>query len=44
MENPQHAIMEPICMNNGELENKFVVNAAAGEEHTIVVAQVRRDN
>ena len=30
-------------MNVGELERKFVVDAAAGEEHTVVVAQVRRD-
>jgi hypothetical protein len=26
----------------GPLEKKFVVDAAAGEEHTLVVAQIRR--
>ncbi len=35
-ENPSHAIFEPTVMS-GELKGKFVVDAAAGEEHTLVV-------
>jgi len=35
--------MEPTLLNSGELERKVIVDAAAGEEHTIVVAQVRRN-
>lgn len=35
-ENPSHAIFEPTLMT-GELKGKFVVDAAAGEEHTVVV-------
>jgi hypothetical protein len=30
--------MDPVCMNFGELERKHIVDAAAGEEHTVVVA------
>eukprot|EP00351_Strombidinopsis_sp_SopsisLIS2011_P006477 CAMPEP_0116875362 /NCGR_PEP_ID=MMETSP0463-20121206/7291_1 /TAXON_ID=181622 /ORGANISM="Strombidinopsis sp, Strain SopsisLIS2011" /LENGTH=133 /DNA_ID=CAMNT_0004520865 /DNA_START=852 /DNA_END=1253 /DNA_ORIENTATION=+ len=41
-DNPIHAFFEPVEFK-GELERKFVVDAAAGEEHTIVVAQVRRE-
>jgi alpha-tubulin suppressor-like RCC1 family protein len=37
-ENPQHAIMTPVLLNTGELDRKFIVDAAAGEEHTVVVA------
>ena len=40
-ENPIHAIFEPAKLG-GELERKFVVDAAAGEEHTIVVTQIIR--
>ena len=36
-ENPTHAIFEPTKLG-GELQYKFVVDAACGEEHTIVVA------
>jgi alpha-tubulin suppressor-like RCC1 family protein len=35
-DNPSHAIFEPTLMS-GELKGKFVVDAAAGEEHTVVV-------
>lgn len=42
-ENPQHAIMTPVLLNTGELDRKFIVDAAAGEEHTVVVAQIRRE-
>jgi len=41
-DNPVHAFFEPVQFK-GELERKFVVDAAAGEEHTLVVAQIRRD-
>ena len=41
-ENPTQAIFAPTLLK-GELERKFVVDAAAGEEHSIVVAQIRRD-
>lgn len=41
-DNPTHAIFTPALLQ-GELEGKFVVNAACGEEHSIVVAQVKRD-
>ena len=41
-DNPSHAIFTPALLA-GELEGKFVVNAACGEEHSVVVAQVRRD-
>lgn len=34
---PQQAIFEPQVLG-GELERKFVVDAAAGEEHTVVVS------
>ena len=34
-ESPMHAIFLPTKIE-GELSNKFVVNASAGEEHTIV--------
>ena len=40
-DNPAHALFEPAKLG-GELEGKFVVDAAAGEEHTIVVTQIRR--
>ena len=41
-DNPIHAFFEPVEFK-GELERKFVVDAACGEEHSIVVAQIRRD-
>jgi len=41
-DSPLHAIFQPIKLE-GELENKVVVNASAGEEHTIVQAQIIRD-
>jgi len=41
-ESPMHAIFLPTKLE-GELSNKFVVNASAGEEHTIVQAQIIRD-
>ena len=41
-ESPSHAIFEPIKLE-GELERKFVVNVAAGEEHTVVKTEIRRD-
>ena len=41
-DNPAHAIFTPTPLG-GELADKFVVNAACGEEHSIVVAQLRRD-
>ena len=39
-DNPSHAIFEPVLLK-GELQGKFVVDAACGEEHTIVVCQIR---
>jgi len=36
VENPSQAIFEPHVLG-GELDRKFVVDAAAGEEHSIVV-------
>ena len=39
-DNPQHAIFEPELMR-GELTGKFVVDAACGEEHSVVVCQMR---
>ena len=36
-DSPLHAIFEPMKLE-GELTGKFVVNASAGEEHTIVQA------
>jgi len=36
-DNPQHAIFEPSIIE-GELRGKFVVDAACGEEHSLVVA------
>jgi len=41
-DNPSHAVFTPALLS-GELEGKFVVNAACGEEHSVVVAQERRD-
>ena len=41
-DNPSHAIFTPALLG-GELDGKFVVNAACGEEHSVVVAQVRND-
>lgn len=41
-ESPMHAIFLPTKLE-GELSNKFVVNASAGEEHSIVQAQIIRD-
>ena len=41
-DNPQHAIFTPSPLG-GDLEDKFIVNAACGEEHSVVVAQQRRD-
>ena len=35
-ESPAHAIFEPTLLK-GELDRKFIVDAAAGEEHSIVV-------
>lgn len=35
-DNPSHALFEPELMQ-GELKDKFVVDAACGEEHTVVV-------
>lgn len=40
-DNPQQAIFSPVILG-GPLEKKFVVDVAAGEEHTIAVAQIRR--
>ena len=39
-DNPSHALFEPEMLL-GELEDKFVVDAAAGQEHSHVVCQVR---
>lgn len=36
-ENPSQAIFEPMQLK-GELERKHIVDAACGEEHTVVVA------
>jgi hypothetical protein len=36
-DNPRQAIFEPVQLL-GELDGKFVVDAAAGEEHTVVVS------
>ena len=41
-DSPSHAIFTPSLLG-GELEGKFIVDAACGEEHSIVVAQVRRE-
>lgn len=41
-ENPQSAIFNPVQLL-GELEGKFIVDAAAGEEHSIVISQIRKD-
>ena len=41
-DNPAHAIFTPTPLG-GALADKFIVNAACGEEHSIVVAQQRRD-
>ena len=35
-DNPQQAIFSPTLLQ-GNLEGKFVVDAAAGEEHTVVI-------
>ena len=40
-DNPAHALFEPEYMNRGELKDKFVVDAACGEEHSVVVTQIR---
>jgi len=42
-DNPSHALFSPTWMGGEDLENKHVVEVAAGEEHTIVVAQVIED-
>jgi alpha-tubulin suppressor-like RCC1 family protein len=39
-DNPSQAIFEPELMR-GELKGKFVVDAACGEEHTMVVCHIR---
>jgi len=39
-DNPSHAIFDPELMR-GELKGKYIVDAACGEEHSIVVCQVR---
>jgi alpha-tubulin suppressor-like RCC1 family protein len=42
-DNPQQAIFSPVTLG-GALEGKYVVDVAAGEEHTVAVAQLRKDN
>ena len=42
-ENPSHAIFEPEQMG-GELTNKFVVDVAAGSEHSVAVCQIRNSS
>lgn len=39
-ENPKQAIFEPTQIK-GPIEKKFVVDAAGGEEHSMIVCQVR---
>ena len=40
-DNPQQAIFNPVILG-GPLDGKFVVDAAAGEEHTVAICQVRK--
>ena len=40
-ESPSHAIFSPTQLL-GELERKHVIDVAAGEEHTMAVAQIIR--
>jgi hypothetical protein len=42
-ENSKQAIFTPALIT-GPLEKKFVVDAAAGEEHSIIVCQARINN
>ena len=40
-DSPSHAIFQPELFSTGELADKFVVDAACGEEHSVVVCQMR---
>ena len=42
-DSPSHAIFEPVKIE-GELERKFVTDAAAGEEHSLIQCEIRRDD
>lgn len=41
-DNPQQAIFSPTVLSGPNLEGKFVVDIAAGEEHSVVICHSRK--
>jgi alpha-tubulin suppressor-like RCC1 family protein len=41
-DNPKHAIFSPTVLSGPNLEGKFVVDIAAGEEHSVVICHSKK--